>query len=321
MGIGRGGCSGYIGFIGLGNMGFPMARRLVESDHQVVAFDTRADALDRLVALGARAASSPKEVADQAETVLASLPTPAASLEVATGARGVIEGARVKRYVDLSTVGSRAAAHIHELLAGRGIVAIDSPVSGGVGGAEKGTLAVMVSGPRAEFDAVRSALEAIGRPIFVGEQPGAAQTMKLANNILAANVLAATAEVVVMGVKAGLDPGVMIEVLNAGSGGTSASRDKFPRAILPRTFDYGFATGLMTKDVRLYLDEARAIHAPVELAEAIGRLWETALRDEGPDSDFTAVIKPLEKAAGVTVGPTAPANIGHPEGEVPSRRE
>ena len=293
-----------VGFIGLGNMGFPMARRLIQENHNVIAFDTRGTALERIVALGAQAASSSKEVADRAETVMASLPSPAASMEVATGAAGVIEGSRVKRYVDLSTVGSQTAVHIHNRLAERNIVAIDSPVSGGVSGAEKGSLAVMVSGPRAEFDVIRTALEALGRPFYIGDKPGSAQTMKLANNMLAANVLVATAEVVVMGVKAGLDPGVMIDVLNAGSGATSASRDKFPRAILPRTFDYGFATALMVKDVRLYLDEAEALGVPVEVAETIGRLWEAAARDQGPDSDFTAVIKPFEKAAGVTVGPS-----------------
>ena len=291
-----------IGFIGLGNMGFPMARRLIQGNHRVVAFDTRSEALDRAVALGAHAASSPKEVADRAETVLASLPSPTASLEVATGRTGVIEGSRVKRYVDLSTIGSRTAVQIHDRLAERNIVAIDSPVSGGVSGAEQGTLAVMVSGPRNEFDVIRTALEALGRLFYIGEKPGSAQTMKLANNILAANVLVATSEVVVMGVKSGLDPAVMIEVLNAGSGGTSASRDKFPRAILPRTFDYGFATGLMVKDVRLYIDEAKALGVPVDVAETIGRLWEIAARDEGPDSDFTTVIKPFEKAADVIVG-------------------
>jgi 3-hydroxyisobutyrate dehydrogenase-like beta-hydroxyacid dehydrogenase len=291
-----------IGFIGLGNMGFPMARRLLQKQHDVIAFDTNGAALERLVALGARHAASPKEVAGRAETVMASLPSPIASLEVATGAAGVIGGSRVKRYVDLSTVGSQTAVQIHDLLAERNIAAIDSPVSGGVSGAEKGELAVMVSGPRNEFAVIRTALEAIGRPFYVGEKPGSAQTMKLANNILAANVLAATSEVVVMGVKSGLDPGVMIEVLNAGSGATSASRDKFPRAILPRTFDYGFATGLMVKDVRLYLDEARALGVPTDVAETIGRLWEAAARDQGPDSDFTTVIKPFEKAAGVTVG-------------------
>jgi 3-hydroxyisobutyrate dehydrogenase-like beta-hydroxyacid dehydrogenase len=294
-----------IGFIGLGNMGFPIARRLIQGSHDVIAFDRRGAALDRIVTLGAQAASSSKEVADCAETVVASLPSPAASLEVATGSAGVIEGSRVKRYVDLSTVGSQTAVQIHDLLAQRNIVAIDSPVSGGVSGAEKGALAVMVSGPRNEFDVIRTALEAIGRPFYIGEKPGSAQTMKLVNNMLAANVLVATAEVVVMGVKAGLDPGVMIEVLNAGSGATSASRDKFPRAILPRTFDYGFATGLMVKDVRLYLDEAKTLGVPADLAEAIGRLWEAAARDQGSDSDFTEVIKQFEKAAGVTVGPVS----------------
>jgi 3-hydroxyisobutyrate dehydrogenase-like beta-hydroxyacid dehydrogenase len=291
-----------IGFIGLGNMGFPIARRLIETQHDVIVFDTQSAALQRAVALGAHAATSPKEVADRTETVMASLPSPAASLDVATGAGGVIEGSRVKRYIDLSTVGSRTAVQIHDLLAERNIAALDSPVSGGVGGAEKGALALMVSGPRTEFGVIRSALDAIGRPFYIGEKPGYAQTMKLANNILAANVLAATAEVVVMGVKAGLDPAVMIDVLNAGSGATSASRDKFPRSILPRTFDYGFATGLMVKDVRLYLDEAKALGVPVDVAEAIGRVWEATGREEGADSDFTAVIKPFEKAAGVIVG-------------------
>ena len=233
---------------------------------------------------------------------MASLPSPIASLDVATGYAGVIEGSRVKRYIDLSTVGSRTAVQINDLLAERNIVAIDSPVSGGVGGAEKGTLAVMVSGPPSEFDFIRTALEAIGQPFYIGEKPGLAQTMKLANNMLAANVLVATAEVVVMGVKAGLDPDVMIEVLNAGSGATSASRDKFPRAILPCTLDYGFATGLMVKDVRLYLEEAKALGTPVDVAEVVGGLLEVAVRDQGPDSDFTTVIKPIEKAAGVTVG-------------------
>jgi 3-hydroxyisobutyrate dehydrogenase-like beta-hydroxyacid dehydrogenase len=233
---------------------------------------------------------------------MVSLPTPQVSLAVATGAGGVIEGSRVKRFVDLSTVGNRMAVQIHHLLAERNIIRIDSPVSGGVRGAEKGELAVMVSGPRNEFDLIRTALEQIGRPFYVGEKPGSAQTMKLANNILAANVLMATSEVVVMGVKSGLDPSVMIEVLNAGSGGTSASRDKFPRAILPRTFDFGFATRLMVKDVRLYLDEAKALGVPVDVAETIARLWEAAELDQGPDSDFTTVIKPFEKAAGVIVG-------------------
>jgi len=291
-----------IGFIGLGKMGFPMARRLVEARHQLIVFDQRKEAVDRLVALGAQAASSPKEIADRVETVMASLPSLQASLEVATGVGGVIEGKRVKRVIDLSTVGSHMAVRIHGLLAAKKIVQLDSPVSGGVGGAEKGTLAVMVSGPRTDFEAVKSALDVIGKVFFIGEKPGSAQTMKLANNLLSATAVVATSEAVTMGVKAGLDPSVMIDVINAGSGMNTASRDKFPRAILPRTFDFGFATGLMVKDVRLCLEEAKSLGMSMEVAEAVGRLWEVIIREMGPESDFTSAIKPIERAAGVIVG-------------------
>jgi 3-hydroxyisobutyrate dehydrogenase-like beta-hydroxyacid dehydrogenase len=291
-----------IGFIGLGKMGFPMARRLVDAGHQLTVFDTRKEAVDKLVALGAQAASSPKEIADRCETVLASLPSLQASLEVATGAGGVIEGKKVKRFVDLSTVGSQMAVKIHGLLAAKHIVQVDCPVSGGVGGAEKGTLAVMVSGPRADFEVLKPALEVIGKVFFIGEKPGSGQTMKLANNFLSATAMAATSEAVVMGVKSGLDPAVMIDVINSGSGMNTASRDKFPRAVLPRTFDFGFATGLMVKDVRLAIEEMRSLGLSMEVAEAVGRLWEVIIRDMGPESDFTEAIKPIEKAAGVIVG-------------------
>ncbi|WP_067887565.1 NAD(P)-dependent oxidoreductase [Nocardia vaccinii] len=291
-----------VGFVGLGNMGLPMARRLAAAGHDLVVYDTREKATDEAVSFGAIAASSPRDVADRAQTVLASLPSLRASAEVALGADGVIEGSRIKRFIDLSTVGSQVAQHNQKLLATRGMAALDAPVSGGVKGANEGTLAIMVSGPRDEFDTVATILEAIGRPIFVSENPGAAQTMKLVNNLMAATTLAATAEAMVMGVKAGLDPQVMLDVLNAGSGATHASRDKFPQSVLPRTFDFGFATGLMVKDVRLYLREAEAIGSPTELAEAAARLWETTLEREGPESDFTSVVKPLEDAAGVRVG-------------------
>ena len=139
-------------FIGLGRMGFHMARRLVEAGHRLTVYDTRPEAVARLIARGADAAASPRDVADRTETVLASLPTPDIVLTVATGDDGVIEGSKVRRFVDLSTTGSRMAMRVAEALQTRNIVQLDSPVSGGVGGAEKGTLAVMVSGPRAEFD-------------------------------------------------------------------------------------------------------------------------------------------------------------------------
>src|SRR5579871_6625244 len=299
-----------IGFIGLGRMGFPMARRLIEAGHKLVAYDTRREAVEQLVALGATAASSPKDVADQVETVMASLPSLDISLKVATGKDGVIEGSRIKRLVDLSTTGSQMAVRIHDVLKKRGIRQIDSPVSGGVAGAEKGTLAVMVSGPRAEFELLKPALDVIGKVFFIGEKPGAGQTMKLANNYLSATAMVATSEAVVMGVKAGLDPKVMIDVINAGSGMNTASRDKFPRSVLPRSFDYGFATGLMVKDVRLAVEEMRAMGMSMEVAEAVGRLWEAVIKDQGAESDFTAATKTIEKAAGVVVGGNSGGVLG-----------
>jgi len=295
-----------IGFIGLGKMGFPMARRLIEAKHRLVVFDQRQEAVDKLVALGAQAASSPKEVADRAETVLASLPSLQASLEVATGEGGVIEGKRVRRFVDLSTVGSHMAVRIHDLLAKRDIVQLDSPVSGGVGGAEKGTLAVMVSGPKADFELTKPALGVIGKVFFIGEKPGSAQTMKLANNLLSATAVVATSEAVVMGVKSGLDPHVMIDVINAGSGMNTASRDKFPRAILPRSFDFGFALGLMSKDVNLCVAEAEALGVPMWIGNAVKQLWLYALAQGGPEQDFTNLITHIEKWSGVTVGGRRP---------------
>ena len=229
-----------IGFIGLGKMGFPMARRLIEAGHKLTVFDTQKAAVDRLVALGAKAGASPQDIADEVETVMASLPSLQASLDVATGKGGVIDGKRVKRFIDLSTIGSQMAVKIHDLLKARNIVQLDSPVSGGVGGAEKGTLAVMVSGPKADFEIVKSALGVIGKVFFIGEKPGSAQTMKLANNFLSATAMAASSEAIAMGVKAGLDPAIMVDVINAGSGQNTATTQKFPRSILTGTFDYGF---------------------------------------------------------------------------------
>lgn len=287
-----------IGFVGLGNMGLPMVGRLLHAGHRVTVFDTRGQAIDRAVARGAASASSPKDLADRSPTVLASLPTPEVSMAIADE---VVAGSRIERLLDLSTIGSQAAQRNNAVLGARRIGMLDCPVSGGVRGASNGSLAVMVSGPRHEYDTVAPILAALGRPVYVSEKPGAAQTMKLVNNLMAATSLAATAEVAVMGVKAGLDAAVIIDVLNAGSGATHASRDKFPQAVLPRTFDYGFTTGLMVKDLRLYIREAHALGLPTQLASAVLELWETVLREEGPDSDFTSVVKPLEAAAGVIV--------------------
>jgi 3-hydroxyisobutyrate dehydrogenase-like beta-hydroxyacid dehydrogenase len=291
-----------IGFIGLGNMGQPMARRLIEAGHKLVVYDTRNDAVAPLVAMGAQLASSPADVADRVETVMASLPSLQISEKVATGEGGVIHGKRIKRFIDLSTTGSRVAAKIAAALAKKNILQIDSPVSGGVGGATKGTLAVMVSGPKTEVDLVKDVLAVFGKVFVIGEKPGMAQTMKLANNFLSATAMAATSEAVAMGVKAGLDPAVMIDVINAGSGRTTASDQKFPQSILPRTFDYGFATALMLKDVRLCFDEAKGFSVPNAVMRAVLDQWETTNAEYGGESDFTSIVKMVEKRAGVIVG-------------------
>ena len=291
-----------IGFIGLGNMGGPMAKRLIAAGHKLVVYDTCNDAVAPLIALGAQLASSPAGVADRVETVMASLPEPQVVAKVATGPDGVIKGKCVKRFVDLSTTGARMTGMIAAGLTKKNIAQIDSPVSGGVAGAVKGTLAVMVSGPLAEIDAVKDALSVFGKVFVIGDKPGMAQTMKLANNFLSATAMAATSEAVVMGVKAGLNPAIMIDVINAGSGRNTASTDKFPKAILPRSFDLGFATALMLKDVRLALAEAKAMKVPHEVMAAVLNAWETANSEVGGDKDFTTIIQPIEKRAGVTVG-------------------
>lgn len=299
-----------LGFIGLGKMGQPMARRLIEAGHRLVVHDAQRGALEPLAARGARIAESPAAVADEAETVFASLPSPEIVLAVATGPRGVIEGQRVRHFVDLSTTGSRMARLVHAALADRNIVQIDCPVSGGVAGAQKGTLAVMVSGPHADIEMLKPVLSVFGRVFVIGEKPGAAQTMKLLNNLLSATALAATSEAVAMGIKAGLDPAVMIDVINSGTGRNSASLDKFPKAILPGTYDAGFATGLMVKDIRLCLEEAKALGLPMDVADAVARLWEYTFAEIGPDKDFTTIMRAVEQRTGVALHPQSKQKPG-----------
>ncbi|MBV9260965.1 MAG: NAD(P)-dependent oxidoreductase [Pseudolabrys sp.] len=291
-----------IGFIGLGNMGQPMARRLIEAGHTLTVYDTRNDAVAPLVALGANLASSPQDVADRVETVMASLPEPHIVSKVATGEGGLIAGKRIKRFVDLSTTGSRTTIEVAAALSKRNIVQIDSPVSGGVGGAVKGTLAVMVSGPAADVAVLKDVLAVFGKVFVVGEKPGMGQTMKLANNVLSACNMAAACEAVVLAVKSGLDAKVAVDVMNAGSGRNSATQDKFPKSILTRKFDWGFATSLMTKDVRLALQEMKALNVPHDIMDAVERAWETAITELGAGSDFTEIVKPVEKRAGLVVG-------------------
>ena len=164
-----------------------------------------------------------------------SLPTPNIVQAVVLGERGLVHGSSVRTVIDLSTTGPGMATIVARGLAERNVVWVDSPVSGGVAGAKAGTLAVMVSCPTATFAEVEPILKTFGKTFFIGEKPGLAQVAKLANNLLAAAALVVSSEAMAMGVKAGLDAKVLIDIINAGSGRNSATQDKFPRAILPRT--------------------------------------------------------------------------------------
>lgn len=292
---------GQFGFIGLGNMGRPMASRLVDAGNSLVVFDTRDSAVEPFVERGARRASSLADLASQVDTVFLSLPTPPIVEKVALGDGGLASGSALKRVVDLSTTGPRMAASLAEAFAKQGVRWIDSPVSGGVGGAKAGTLAVMYSGPREDFDALQEQLKVIGKPFYIGPDAGLAQTMKLVNNMLSAAAMALSSEAVVMGAKAGLDPDVMIDVINAGSGRNTATMQKFPQSILPRTFDYGFSTGLMHKDVDLFMKVAAELGLQLKACGVVNEIWDEAERTFGADSDFTHVVELMEKTAGVTL--------------------
>src|SRR5579885_3277312 len=290
-----------IGFVGVGRMGGRMCRRLIEAGYALTIFDTSEEAVCELEKLGAKRAASPAAVASAAEIVLASLPFPPVVQAVALGPNGIVEGSRVKIFVDVSTTGSTYAKRVAEGLAAKGITAVDAPVSGGIAGAERGTVAVMVSCDDTTFATVKPVLDVIGKVFHVGKRPGLGQTMKLMNNLLSATAMAITSEAVVMGVKAGLDAKQIIDVINAGSGRNSASQDKFPRCVLPRTFDFGFAIGLLNKDVRLCMEEAEALGVPMVVGSAVRQMLSIATASEGAEADMTDLVKTVEKWAGVQV--------------------
>ena len=290
-----------VGFIGVGRMGSRFARRLINAGFDLTIFDTNADAVRSFVELGARSAKSPAEVASVCEIVITCLPTPAIVQSVALGPDGVIQGNRVKIFIDMSTTGAIYARRIAEGLATKSIVAIDAPVSGGVTGAERGTLAVMVSCKEEMLPRIKPILEVFGNIFHVGREPGLGQTMKLLNNLLSATAMAISSEAIVMGVKAGLDATQIVDVINAGTGRNSATADKIPRCVIPRAFNTGFSIALLNKDVKLCLEEADALGVPMVVGTAVRQLLAITMASEGPDADMTETVRPLERWAGVKV--------------------
>jgi len=288
-----------IAFIGVGRMGSAMVARLISAGHELTIYDPLASAMAPAAALGARIARSASEAAASSTVAMASVPGPADAREIA---RLISDSPTIKIFVDMSTSGPAAAQSIAALLAPRGIAAIDAPVSGGVKGAADGKLAIMASGPTPAMQRARPLLEVLGKVYWLGEKPGLGQTVKLANNLMSAASLAIAAEALAMGVKAGVDPAAMLEVLNVSSGRNSATQDKIPKHVLNRRFDFGFANALSFKDVRLCLDEAEALGVPMVVGAAVRQMLSITHQLHGAEADCTDLLRVVETWAGCQIG-------------------
>lgn len=277
--------SDTIGFVGLGNMGAVLCTNLVAAGHRVVAYDVAGPAR---VPGGADAAASVVDVAQRVDVVVCSLPDGAASESVARELV-VAPGRRVTHVVDTSTVGVHAAGAIGERLRAAGIGLVDAPVSGGVAGARARTLMVMYAGADADVARVLPVLEGLSDVRRrVGDRPGLAQAVKLANNFLSATALAATSEAVAFGASVGVDMATMLEVLDASSGRNTATGDKFPNHVVTGAYASGFANALMDKDVQLYLRAVEEQGTPATLGAVTAGVWARFAAAE-PGVDFTRI--------------------------------
>lgn len=292
-----------VGVVGLGVMGSRMARRLVDAGLDVVVHDLEPRAVTALADAGARPAASPRAVADAAAVVLTSLPSAAAARAVALGEDGLHRGGAIRVHVELSTAGAPVLQAIADGLAARDIQVVDSPVSGGPSGAENGTLTLMLAGPAAAIDRARPVLDHLsGKSFVVGESPGQGQVAKVVNNLLMGGALALTGEAVSLGVKSGLDPSLLLQIIDVSTGQNNAASTKFPRQVLTRRFAHGFGLELLTKDVRLCLEQAAALGVPMPVGGAVEQLIELARATSGDDADCTEIVRMIEGWSGVVIG-------------------
>lgn len=295
-----------LSFIGIGRMGGPFARHLLKAGHEVHVYDASAAAIHEMVGAGAVGHNTAFGAAQSSPILFLCLPTPQILNDVLTDE--ILDTPGLRTIVDLATSGPTAAKQHAEKAAKRGISWVDSPVSGGVSGAIAGTLALMVAGNDAALERVRPLLSLFGRVVHVGEAPGLGQIAKIGNNLLAASAMVVTAEVMAMGTKAGLDPAVLLDIINHSTGRNSASVDKFPKQVLTGTFAHGFATGLSYKDVRLCIDEAESLGVPMVAGAAVRQMLAVTQAKYGPDSDFTEIAKVLEEWSGVEIRSTQGQN-------------
>jgi 3-hydroxyisobutyrate dehydrogenase-like beta-hydroxyacid dehydrogenase len=283
-------------------MGSALAQRLLSQAVQLHVYDPNRAAVEVAASLGAAAHASCRSVADTAAILIACVASVPVSADVAAKAA---EGAKIRYYVEMSTIGPEAARALDSLMAARSIGFIDAAVSGGAAAAVEGTLAIMVAGQPKSINEVRAVLGRISDRIFViGNLAGQAQSMKLINNLLAAANMANAFEALVLGVKLGLEPAQMASVINAGSGRSMALADRRVHAILSRRFDSGPKIALLHKDIGLALEVARAAGFPLEAAPSLAgaaTLWQRAISKGMGAQDVTALIRIVEDAANVVV--------------------
>lgn len=278
-----------LGFVGLGQMGQPMAANIAKGGHSVLCFDTAGT--EARLPENATAANSLAQVIQNAETVFLSLPDGKIVNAVVEDIAAVTDR-RAKVVVDLSTIGPDPARQAAATLAEAGMTYVDAPVSGGRAGAIKGTISLMWAGPKAEFERHLDILKAFsGNPFHVGDKPGLGQTLKIANNFLSATAMVATSEAVLFGLSQGLDMKTMLDVLNVSSGQNTAVSDKFPNRVLPGTFDGGFFAELQNKDVQLYFENAKKAGTPTRVGTEVAGVWARAIEVFPPRTDFTRIYE------------------------------
>ena len=279
-----------IGWIGIGSMGHRMSRHLATAGHPLVVADatsTERAPPDSVIA------KSNAEVAERAGTVILSLPDGKVSETVARELAAAPKR-KVKTVIDTSTIGPKAAEAAASLLATAGIEYIDAPVSGGTSGADKATIAIMVACSRESFERFKPLLSLMGKPFYVGPKPGQGQAVKVLNNFLSATALAATSEAIAFGTKQGIDMKVILDIVNASSGRNSATDDKFLNRIMHGRFDAGFAAKLQLKDIRLYLENARASGIADEIGTTVVDVW-TRMEGALPGADITQMYPYTQK--------------------------
>lgn len=280
--------SKVIGFVGLGQMGGPMAANIAAGGADIIVYD-KAGTAERAPE-GAKLANSFESVLDSADTVFLSVPDGPVSLALAKEIAAASDR-RATVIVDLSTIGPEAAREANDILSAAGVTYIDAPVSGGQAGAKAGTITVMWGGPKSVMDEHEGVLKSFSKNVFhCGDDPGQGQAVKVLNNFLSAIAMSATSEAVLYGLSQGIDMKTMLDVVNVSTGQNTATSDKFPKRVLTETFDAGFKTKLLTKDVNLFMKNAKAAGTPVTLASTVAAIWNGADATL-PDSDFTRIFE------------------------------